>query len=96
MIKPQPGYVIVKWVEEEEAGEEVRDSGLILSEHVASRLKEEATHLEWDILSVSTDSTIQVDEVSKAITSKFEQPIKVVVGSVSYGILPEINVVATY
>jgi len=94
-LTPTPGYVIVRWVEEETIeGETKTDTGIILDEAVANRLKKEKTHLEWDILAVSVDTKLTVGSV--AITSKHTGPIKVEVGDEKFGIMAEVDIAATF
>lgn len=94
-ITPQLGFVVVKWVEEEKhEGEVKRDSGIILGEATANRLRKEATHKEWEIIGVNKDSVLTSG--STAITSKHTQPIPIEIGATKVGIMAESEVVACY
>lgn len=94
-ITPQIGYVIVKWTEEEKyEGEVRRESGIILKEDTANRLKKEATHKEWEILAVHPESSLRVG--SRGITAKSTKAIPIEVEAGKFGIMAETEIVACY
>jgi hypothetical protein len=94
-IKPQLGFVLVDWVEEEKReGYETTESGILVSEHTANAMKKEITHLEWTIHAINEESVLKVG--AKAITSKIPTIIKIDVQGKLLGVMPESEVVACY
>ena len=94
-ITPQVGYVVVKWTEEEKIeGEVKRESGIILQEHTANRLKKEDTHKEWEILAVHPDSALTVGK--RGITAKHTLAIPLDLDEGKVGIMAETEIVACY
>lgn len=94
-IKPQLGFVVVEWIEEEKIeGEQKRDSGIILQEGTANRLKEEVTHKEWKIVAVCKESFLEAG--TRAITARHTQAIPVELADSKVGILQESDIVACY
>jgi len=91
-LKAQRGYVIVEPQPKVEEGEQRTESGLILSEDVAERLKDEATHLEHKVVSGPEESGIQPGD--RAITSFRALQIPITVDGRDVVVINEIDIVA--
>jgi len=95
-LTPQPGFIVVAWVEAEKELEGLveQDSGIILQAATAERLKKEKTHLEFHVLGVSKESELKVG--STILTSKKAAVIRIEIGDEVFGLMGEDEAIAQY